>query len=352
MKKQIVIIFFVILGLVTVGCQVTNGVKQESSLDTLSHNSISTISEYYPFLNDTILDYQGEGNEFAEQKMYYEFIEGDRAQLKVMNAGTNLIRILEKKDGTLSEIYREGEFYHIENMIGTKPDKVSIILQEPLVVGNAWETGEGYTREITGVDVAIVTPYKELEALEVTTKYDNGGIQKDYFAKGIGPVARVYKEGDTVVKTLLRSVENKPLEQELIAYYPLFKDIDTVYVKDKILFYTNANIEKLLEDKLKNPPSSKLIAPLTKGVKLNSIYLDRGEWLVRVDFSEELLNEMNAGSTLETEILKSIVNTLGNFYDTDKVYISVEGRAYESGHYSIKEDENFKVNLEGINEFK
>lgn len=352
MKRQIVIIFFVILGLVTVGCQVTNGVKQESSLDTLSQNSISTISEYYPFLADTILDYQGEGNEFAEQKIYYEFIEGRRAQAKVMNSGTNLIRILEEKDGTLAEVYREGEFYHIENMIGTKPDKVNIILQEPLVLGNSWETEEGQTKEITGVDVLIVTPYKELQALEVTTTYDSGGIQKDYFAKGIGPVARIYQDGDLIVKTLLRAIENKPLDQELIAYYPLFQNMDTVYIKDKILFYTNAKVEKLLEDKLKNPPSPKFIPPLTKGAKLNSIYLDRSEWIVKVDFSEDLLTEMNAGSTLETEILKSIVNTLGSFYDTDKVYISVEGRAYESGHYSIKENENFKVNLEGINEFK
>lgn len=352
MKRQIFIIFFLILGLVIVGCQVTNGVEEQSNLNTLNYESLATISEYYPFLNNTILDYQGEGNEFAEQKIYYEFIEENRAQLKVINAGTNIIRILEVKDGTLSEVYREGEFYHIENMIGSKPDKVNIILQEPLVIGNFWSTEEGQNREITGIDVTISTPYKELKALEVTTTYENGGIQKDYFAKGIGPVARIYEEGDFEVKTLLRSIEEKPLEQEFLAYYPSFEDIDTIYVKDKISFYTNTNIEKVLEDKLKNSPSSNLIAPLTKGVKLNSIYLDRSSWLVKVDFSEELLTEMNAGSTLETEILKSIVNTLGNFYDTDKVYISVEGRAYESGHYAIKEDENFKVNLDGINEFK
>lgn len=352
MKKQIYIILFLIIGLVIVGCQVNNEMKQESSLSTANYEEVGRIAEYYPFLPDTILDYQGEGNEFAEQKTYYEFIEGNKAQVKVMNGGTNLIRILEENDGTLSEVYREGEFYHLENMIGTKGDKVNIILKEPLVVGNFWSTEEGRNREITGIDVEINTPYKLFKALEVTTSYENGRTQKDYFVKGIGPVARIYKEGDTEIKTLLKAIEQKPLEHELLVYYPLVNDLNTVFVKDKIAFYTNTNIGTLLEDKLKNPPSKELIPALSKGVRLNSMYLDRGSWVVKADFSEELLTEMNAGSTLETEIIKSIVNTLGNFYDTDKVYISVDGRAYESGHYSLKEDENFKVNIEGVNEFK
>ena len=114
---------------------------------------------------------------------------------------------------------------------------------------------------------------------------------------------------------------------------------------------TNQSIEKLLEDKLKNPSSEKLIAPIPEGVVINSIHLDRSSWIVRVDFSEEILKNLNAGSAFEYEIIRSIVNTIGKYYDTEKVYISVAGIPYESGHYAIREGEYFKVDTEGINEF-
>ena len=58
------------------------------------------------------------------------------------------------------------------------------------------------------------------------------------------------------------------------------------------------------------------------------------------------------GSALETEILKSIVNTMGKFYDVENVFISIDGKPYESGHYSLKEKESFKVDTEGIEEIK
>ena len=61
---------------------------------------------------------------------------------------------------------------------------------------------------------------------------------------------------------------------------------------------------------------------------------------------------MNAGSGFEYEILRSITNTLGDYYGVDKVYISIEGRPYASGHYEIGEDEFFEVDKEGIKEFK
>ena len=35
------------------------------------------------------------------------------------------------------------------------------------------------------------------------------------------------------------------------------------------------------------------------------------------------------------EILKSVVNTLEKFYDVEKVYITVEDKPYESGHFRV-----------------
>ena len=41
---------------------------------------------------------------------------------------------------------------------------------------------------------------------------------------------------------------------------------------------------------------------------------------IKIDFSEELISKSNFGSALETGSIKSIVNTLGKFYDV-KMYL-------------------------------
>ena len=45
----------------------------------------------------------------------------------------------------------------------------------------------------------------------------------------------------------------------------------------------------------------------------------------RSGFSEEFADDLNVGSAQEAEMLKSVVNTLGKFYDVEKVYITIEG---------------------------
>ncbi len=95
-----------------------------------------------------------------------------------------------------------------------------------------------------------------------------------------------------------------------------------------------------------------MISPISKNTKIDSLTLERGNGIVRVDFSKELVEEMNAGSGAEYEILRSITNTLGDFYGVDKVYISIEGMPYSSGHFEMRKDEYFEVDKEGIKEFR
>jgi hypothetical protein len=57
---------------------------------------------------------------------------------------------------------------------------------------------------------------------------------------------------------------------------------------------------------------------------------------------------MNAGAGYELLILQSITNTLGNYYGAQKVYITMEGKPYESGHILMKKGETFKVNMDKV----
>ena len=61
---------------------------------------------------------------------------------------------------------------------------------------------------------------------------------------------------------------------------------------------------------------------------------------------------MNAGGGLESAILKCITNTLGDYYNVDKVSITLNGKSYASGHIILNENETLKVDYNGISEYK
>lgn len=352
MKRQLILVIVLIVFILIAGCQPTIGVEENiNKVSTDAKQLLPTIGDFYPFMENTIFEYAGIGNEYGEQKTYFEFVEVNRGQLKIINPGTNIVKIVENDNGELREVFFEGEFYHIENILKSKATYNNILLKEPLTIGNSWLSAEGYTREITGLDIDIETPYKLFNALEVTTRLDNERIYKDYYVKGLGHVARIYNDGKYEVKTLLKSIKNQPLQIDIEVFYPLYYDIGTVYLGKKIDFYSNQSVEKVFEDIFKNPPTNELLPVISIRTIINSIYLDRSSWVVKVDFSKELIEDFNGGSSLEGEVLKSIVNTLGKFYDTESVYITVEGRPYKSGHYELREEEGFKVDTEGLEKF-
>ncbi|NLW23253.1 MAG: GerMN domain-containing protein [Tissierellia bacterium] len=350
MKKRLIYIsLLLVISLIFTACKVTNDPRDEEG-DTNKEELTEeiTLKSYYPFKENMKKRYEGVGNEFAEQTTFIEFVDGDRAQIKTFNPGTVIVEVIEYKDGVIKEIFREGEFYHIENMLDSNNESNNIILKEPLEVGTSWTTMNGFKKSITGIDVEVETPYKRFKALEVTTEFGEGRKQLDYYVKDIGHVASIYRDGEFEVKRLLRELEMEPYQMEINFYYPFSNDIKTGYIAKNIVFNTNDSIEKIMEYNLKNPEDDRLIPVISKDTNINSIELDRGNGIVRVDFSKELLKYTATGSSMEKEILRSIVNTFGSFYGVDRVYISTDGNPYSSGHFSIDEYGFFTVDYEGV----
>lgn len=366
MKKVLFSMLFVILIISLIGCAQTvkeeviipesEDIKESEDMtkaeDVNDISETSTIRDYYPFEKNSLMDYEGKGNEFAEMKRFIEFIDQDSIQIKEMNPGTDFVKVLELKDGILREVFGEGEFYHFENMLDNNRNMDNIILKEPLQVGNSWEDSEGNIVEITDLNKAVETPLKSFRALEVTTNYEDYIVKRDYYVKGVGFVASIYEDGEFKVETLLRSIENKGMETTIKAYYPMSNDIAIRYSNKTIVFNTNDNIKTILEKLFKEPESDKLLPSISKNTTIKSINLNRDTWIVNVDFSKEFKEDMNAGSSYEGIIIDSIVNTLGDFYDSDKVYIAVEGEPYESGHLQLREGEFFEVNTNNAEELK
>ena len=156
----------------------------------------SKIEDYTKINKDLLYKFKGTGSEFASQDSYVEYIDEDKMQVKIFNSATNTVKVFQNKDGEYRELYSESEFYNIENLLNVEEDNYNILLKEPLQVGNTWQTSEGKSRSITGIDVDIELPYEKLKALEVTTELGDGVMQLDYYVIGMGHVASIYKDGD------------------------------------------------------------------------------------------------------------------------------------------------------------
>lgn len=139
------------------------------------------------------------------------------------------------------------------------------------------------------------------------------------------------------------------IKESINLYYP---NID-----DGKYYFMSVALEKESEEGIKDIISEQYKANVIKGTgsvlsentKINEINLD-DEGVLHIDFNDAFRYEMNAGSEYEAMIIQSITNTFGQYYDTDRVIITVEGKLYESGHILLEEGSYFKTDFSNISE--
>jgi hypothetical protein len=260
--------------------------------------------------------------------------------------------VLENKDGELRLITSVGELYFLSDLTSTINKNPEILLKEPLKKDTKWTLSDGRTRYISGLDVNVSTPSGEYKALEVTT-LGTDYTMLEYYVLNTGLVKRVFKSGESVIETSLEKIESDvKVQQTMKFYYPEFSKDRIVYVESKEAFETNHNIADTFETFFKSAPFDALTPLMSKNTKINKLYINLDEFKVYIDFSKEFVNDMNAGTSLESMILKCVTNTLGNYYNVDKVYISIDGAPYNSGHVQMSEKDNFYIDYNNISEYK
>lgn len=82
--------------------------------------------------------------------------------------------------------------------------------------------------------------------------------------------------------------------------------------------------ELLINLLIEGPKNTKLLKLIPEGTKL--IKAELKEDILYIDFSEEFIKEQNIGKEQEELILKSIVNTVTELTEIDKVIILIEGK--------------------------
>lgn len=298
------------------------------------------VSDYFPVDENLYWEYEGEGNEFAGGRVDTEFIEGNRVQLAQNNGGTVVAKIFEVSDEGVKLINSIEESYYRINYLGKKPSFERYFLKSPLKKKASWKDGDTVWT-VESLSEKIKVPAGEFTCIKVVGRGEEFTIER-YFSKGVGLVKQKFIQGDTVVEENLSKFgdagkDNRLPEKELVIYYPS-KNVDEL-LEDKVVekFKTGETLSGRITELLKDEK----YRVLSKNARLLDV--NRGESILRLNFSKELITEMNAGSGYEALLLKSIVNTYGKNFGVEGVILNVEGKGYESGHFVFGKDEVLKV---------
>jgi spore germination protein GerM len=351
--KRLLFITSLILSLVFLSsCANKNIVKPSEGSNASQETKLPlTIKDFFSFKENTKYVYDGKGNEYASYNVLIDYLTESRVQTRTNNGGTTMVKVLENKDGKLTILLSREESYYRENLTQGASINGEILLQEPLVKGTTWTLADNRKRYISGVDVNVATALGKYKTLQVTTE-DKENKTIDYYAPNIGLVKTVFiSKGDEVSSSLSKIENNSLLNQTVKFYYPSADEGKLYFINKELSFNTNDITKIILEKAFKDLPKGNLGKVLGPNAKIKSLYLNKDN-VVYVDFTKELLSEMNAGSGYEGMILQSITNTLGVYYGVDKVYITVEGDPYASGHYAMKKGEFFKVDVKNSVELR
>lgn len=346
--KKLIIIFIIMIMFLT-SCDNSENNEPNLPPDKGSDNTVIdstelSIKDYFPFTENTKYEYTGEGNEYATYTVFTDYITDTRIQTRTNNGGTEIVTVLENKNGQLKVLLERAETYFREDFTNTTNNNGEVLLKEPIKVGNNW-TNNDVKSSITNVDIDITIPLGTFKSLEVTTEGKDYKII-DYYAKDIGLIKTVNKGNGYEVSSTLSKIESDvPLVQSINLYYPNIDESILNSIKMEISFNTNDDVKKIIENAIKSISTQNQV--LSPNVKINELYLGDDD-MVHIDFSKELVSEMNAGSNYESMILQSITNTLGMYYGKEKIYITVDGKPYESGHIQKKEGEPFIINFENV----
>ncbi|MFZ3132967.1 MAG: GerMN domain-containing protein [Desulfosporosinus sp.] len=343
MKKLLMIIGLLLSIVLLSSCVNKNAVKPGDSTPPETGTKLLTIKDYYAYQENVKYVYEGQGNEYASSTVFIDYISGNRVQLRSNNGGTEMVKVLENKDGELGILLSGGECYYRENFTQVPGSNVEILLKEPLTLGTSWTLADGRKRSITNLEVNVTTPMGTYQTLEVTTE---GKEDKtlDYYAPNIGLVKSVFTSNGLEVSSTLSKLEaSVPFIQTVRFYYPNANVDKLYYVNRELSFKTNDLTKTKFENAFQDLPKGGLAKVLGPNAKIKSLFLNTDN-VVYIDFTKELLSEMNAGSGYESLILQSITNTIGTYYGVDKVYLTVEGNPYVSGHIAMKKGEFFTVN--------
>lgn len=188
---------------------------------------------------------------------------------------------------------------------------------------------------------SIVKSLTVLEEID-TVEFYIGSVP---YMNSNGKVLGAMKEED-VVLDFIEDLEDQ--NTKTITLY--FSDAEGMYlvpVKVDVKLNAEEQIEKTVLDLLiKGPEDKELRSTIPEGTKVKNIYTNEG--VCYVDFNEDFVTKHSGGSTGETMTIYSIVNTLTELNNVNKVQFLIEGTVRDEYKGHIDFNALFQANLDLI----
>lgn len=278
------------------------------------------------------------------ESSYVEFTQEQRGsrylvqRRNISGKSSRNVEIFSCDEDSLRQIYQKKSIPYTHNFLG-ESNMDEILLQSPIAIGTEWEIPSG-SRRISSVNVNVDTPLGRISAIEVSSFYEDGSSLVSYYAAGIGLVAEYEKdESKTLVwgREIQERELNKGFTQNIRFFFPDQATQDVKYRTQEIKIEPNIDMRKMFAEKLASVPNKSTLLPLSSSVKINSIKLNKNA--VYVDFSNELVTQMDLPRQIERLLFQSLANTFCEYYDAARLYITIDGDQYISRNVMLLEDD-------------
>ena len=249
-------------------------------------------------------------------------------------------------DGEYRLEYKQSNVGYTFDFTGKTNEASQVLLKEPIVVNNSWPVKDGIST-ITSIDYELSIPLGTFKAVEVTTQYDTGSTQKRYFLAGLGLVAEYHSDAngtiDSYYEASVRETD-KAFVQNIRFFYADQTDNSIKYKMVQIPLTPDISARSVFKEYLSTKrPSGSTLIPMSSSVNIRSIKL--GKNTVTVDFSQELVTQMQLSHKNERTFLQALANTFGEYYQKDNVVLTIEGQTYQSRFITLLDGDSFRVNI-------
>ncbi|MBZ6527966.1 GerMN domain-containing protein [Aerococcaceae bacterium DSM 111021] len=235
---------------------------------------------------------------------------------------TPLVSIYSWDDSQITRLLKSTEINpyasHLTEINSQSMQDTELLLQSPLQIGTSWQRDDETTSAITAIFSQAIFPAGELEnVIEVTSTHQAGEL-KEYYAQGEGLVATVEID-ETGAITQVWQIQAIYHENRIIntieVMVPTTDEALVEASEASFAWQTNGDFASAFDSVFKE------MGILDDTITVQSVSIDQG--VVIIDFSPGVVAVLNSHETSEQAVIASIITTLGNFFNTDQVRLTV-----------------------------
>lgn len=320
-----------ILGLMLLCTAFTIGCQQEAHKETqyevedtqLVAESSLLLESYFPIAKDWVWVYYDQQTRETLQ-VSVEYLKNGKAQLRMETPKNILTKVYMQSEDGIYEVYEERDNPKKQDYTDA-PQYQNAILRLPLDKGHSWKVGTKGEAEITKLDKKLQLPIGEVAALEVTLEVSQG-TYKTYFAPKWGIVKLVYEGEDRDYTYELQRVERDVPTPYQVGVYQV-ENATVAYKEETAWVRTNEEPKHFLTDIVQKNRGTQSTGTMEDMVLINEIkIMDHTAYM-------DISNDHDSDKELDKNMIKSLVYTVGNYYEVPKVLLFKDGVPYQQGIY-------------------